>query len=329
LTAPHEASVIRSLAALAAAGALLTAAGCGRSGVGRGLEGHVPSRATNVSAIALPEVRPGQPERRFVFRAAPGHLLYVYFGYANCPDICPTTLSDLRRALRSLGADARRVDVAFVTVDPARDSAAVLAPYLASFVAGGHALRPSSQSELGLAEAAFGVKSEVVRRADGEVQVSHTSLAYVVDECGEILVQWDFGTPPPVIARDLARLLRARVAVVEPWAPSSPGGVTVGVAYLKLTSGVRDRLIGASVPDSVAARVEMHEVVTDRARRMWMRRVSAIELPPARPVAFEPGGRHLMLIGLARPLVAGDTLDLTLRFEGSAPVTARVPVRQR
>lgn len=169
--------------------------------------GRSPTPARDVGEVVLPEVRPGEPDRPFAFRATPGHLLYVYFGYASCPDVCPTTLSDLHKALELLGADAARVEVAFVTVDLNRDSAQILVPYLASFVRGGHALRAPNQEQLGHAEAAFAATSTVTKSLQGEIQVSHTALSYLVDERGRIVDQWDFGTSAKDLAHDLRLLL--------------------------------------------------------------------------------------------------------------------------
>jgi protein SCO1/2 len=319
----------RLAAGLIAAAALL-AGGCDAHDHG-GRTGRAPPRPTNVAGIVLPEVRPGEPDRPFAFRARPNGVLYVFFGFASCPDICPATLSDLRQALRMLGDDARRIEVALITVDPARDSAAVLAPYLASFVAGGRAIRPGSQADLGRAQAAFGATSRAARGADGRVEVVHTSLGYVVDERGEVLLQWDFGTRPDVMARDFSRLLarvaRAGIAIRDPWSRATPAGVTVGAVYLWLESAGGDSLLGAAVAESVAAAVELHETVRDAGGAMAMRAVPALALPAGRAVAFAPGGRHFMLTGLRRRFAAGDTIALSLRFARAGERTVRVPVR--
>ena len=127
------------------------AAGCG--GSDRQLVGMTRDPEPQVDAVALPDVaNGGQP---FDFRAAPDALLVVYFGYTNCPDICPTTMSDLRVALGELGDQAERVDVAMVTVDPERDTD-VLADYVQGFVPDGHAIArsgtaPTSSSSTTLA----------------------------------------------------------------------------------------------------------------------------------------------------------------------------------
>ena len=195
------------LARLVCIACLSLLAGCGRS------SGHAPPGArasapvARVGEIALPEVRTEGGASPFRFQAPPGHLLVVYFGYTTCPDVCPTTLSDLHHALALLGSDAARVELAFVTVDPARDTAQVLAPYVTAFVSGGHALRPGSEAQLASAERAFGASSSVTKNADGVIEVSHSAEGYLVDEQGRIVGQWPFGTLPERMASDLRTLL--------------------------------------------------------------------------------------------------------------------------
>lgn len=172
-----------------------------------GLKGHPPSGTGYVGDIVLPEVRPGEPDQPFRFRARPGGLLYVYFGYTNCPDVCPTTLADLRTALKRLGPDGARVEMAFVTVDPYRDTTEALVPYVRTFVPAGHAIYPRGQAQLGQAETAFGATSTAVRHPEGDVEVSHSALGYAVDETGHVRVQWDFGVSPDVLTHDLRLLL--------------------------------------------------------------------------------------------------------------------------
>jgi len=182
-------------------------AGCARGSGRAPVQGDVPAATAHVGAITLPEVHAGGADSPFRLTPAAGHVLVVYFGYTTCPDVCPTTLSDLHRALASMGDDARRVDVAFVTVDRERDTPAQLAPYLAAFVAGGHPLRPASDAELASAEEAFGASSSISRTPGGDVEVSHTGTMYVVDASGKIAVEWPFGTKPPLMAHDLSALL--------------------------------------------------------------------------------------------------------------------------
>ena len=117
------------------------------------------------------------------------------------------------------------------------------------------------------------------------------------------------------------------VVIAGAWSRPSPPGAHVGVMYLTLTSPHADRLLEVRVPASVAARAELHVTLTDAAGRMSMQRVAAVDLPARRTLEFRPGGRHIMLMDLAKPLARGDTLDVALRFERAGLERARVPVR--
>ena len=185
-------------------GALLLAAACGSSGK-TSLSGTVRSPKLEVGSVQLSDVRVAVPGARFSTRAENGGLLVVYFGYTTCPDICPTTLAGLRVALSKLGADARRVEVAFVTVDPARDTPKVLRTFVGQFFANAHLLRPSSAAQLDTAKRAFLVTTKV--QMDGSID--HSSSLAVVDAHGTVLVEWPYGITPASIAHDLRSLLAA------------------------------------------------------------------------------------------------------------------------
>lgn len=176
------------------------------------IEGLQRSPASDVSAVTLPEVQPGAPDRPFTMKAQPGHLLFVYFGYTHCPDLCPTTMSDLRKALKILGPDASRIDTAFVTVDPQRDTADVLPAYLNSFVPGAHALRTEDLAALKAAEDPFLASSSLTPNAEGGYDVSHTASSSIVDQNGKVVVEWPFGTSPETMANDLRLLLAQQPA---------------------------------------------------------------------------------------------------------------------
>jgi protein SCO1/2 len=142
----------------------------------------------------------------FLFQAEPDGVLVVNFGFTSCPDVCPTTLAEIRAALRDLGPLAEQVSVAMVTVDPDRDVPAVVTGYLQSFVADGHALR-GDDSQLAAAAAAFDVLYEVTVSDDGSVDVGHTASVFVVDDRGFLRVTWPFGMPADDMASDLRILL--------------------------------------------------------------------------------------------------------------------------
>ncbi len=167
------------------------------------LTGIVRDDPLVVGDVTVTDVTEGAAEPTFAFRAQPGELLVAYFGYTSCPDICPTTLAELRSAKRKLGDLADRVDLAMVTVDPERDTAEVLNGYLGSFSERYHALRPASEDELRTAERAFLAQSRITTTPDGKVEVEHSAAAYVVDENGIVVVEWPFGHGSENMASDL------------------------------------------------------------------------------------------------------------------------------
>lgn len=171
-----------------------------------GLAGVVREPALEVASVSLPSIAGEDTE----MMAQPGELLVVYFGYTFCPDICPATMSDISVAFGDLDAAQReRVSVAFVTVDPERDTADQLEEYLGYFFDDGLALRTEDPAVLGEAAAAFGVEFEVADHEPGarRYDVAHTAVTYVVDDEGTVGVEWPFGFAPDDMAADLDHLL--------------------------------------------------------------------------------------------------------------------------
>lgn len=210
-------------AVIAALMVLGVAAGCGSTGratpdvdgaaTGVVLGGAVRNPPLAVGDVTFREVRPASrlamaPDEPFRTRAAPGELLLMYFGYTFCPDVCPTTLTDLSAALDQLGDDASKVTLAMVTIDPDRDDLDTLAAYLGHFSERFVAVRPHDVAELRAAESAYLASSSVVRTASGDVEVSHSATVYLVDELGEVRVEWPFGTTPDTVAHDLRAVLQ-------------------------------------------------------------------------------------------------------------------------
>lgn len=122
--------------------------------------------------------------------------------------------------------------------------------------------------------------------------------------------------------------LAAGLTVSDAWSRSTPPGVTVGVAYFTLTNdtGKSDRLLKISSP--VAEKVQVHrtEILDGIAR---MREVSVLHVAAGETVKFEPNGIHLMLMGLRKPLVEGQTFELDLVFEVAGRKNVKVAVRKR
>lgn len=195
-----------AVAAIVGVMALVGSVACSSGGDDYQLGGWVRDPLPSVDTVALPDVT--ADDAPFAFRAPPGGILLVYFGFTFCPDMCPTTLSDVQAALGTLGDDADRVAVAFVTVDPDRDQGEQLTSYIGFFTDGkGHALRTDDPEVLRQAADAFGVDYAVTVNDDGEVDVGHTAHLFAVDDQGRLLVTWPFGTDAEVLAADIAYLL--------------------------------------------------------------------------------------------------------------------------
>jgi protein SCO1/2 len=188
----------------------LLAAACGGDDDATGLKGITRDDPLVVADVTIPEetnLAEGDEPTPFTFVAEPGELMVVYFGYTNCPDLCPTTMTAVKQAKTRIDPDeAARVDLAMVTVDPARDTGEILSLYLSSFSDRYHALRTEDVDQLAAAEEAFLASSTVTTRPDGAVEVSHTAAAYVVDDRGVVVVEWPFGVTPEIMADDLAYL---------------------------------------------------------------------------------------------------------------------------
>ena len=113
--------------------------------------------------------------------------------------------------------------------------------------------------------------------------------------------------------------------IEHPWARPTVAGQSTGGAYLGVinSGNAPDRLLGGSSP--AAARVEVHEMRMD-GNVMRMREMSALDVPAGVTVKLAPGGMHLMLFGLQKPLKAGDKLPLKLRFERAGEIEVMLNV---
>jgi periplasmic copper chaperone A len=110
------------------------------------------------------------------------------------------------------------------------------------------------------------------------------------------------------------------------WARATPPAAHTAAGYLAITNagGQSDRLVGASSPR--AETVEIHEMTVDNGVARMRHLPQGIPLPPGETVALEPGGRHLMFMGLDRPFREGETVAVTLTFETSGARTLQMPV---
>jgi copper(I)-binding protein len=115
------------------------------------------------------------------------------------------------------------------------------------------------------------------------------------------------------------------IMVEQAWARATPGNAATAAAYATVRGGSQpDMLVGLSTP--AAATAEVHQSFSD-AGVMKMRPVTALAIPAGASVAFSPNGYHVMLTGLNRALIAGESFPLTFRFEHGQPITVEVRIR--
>ena len=139
----------------------------------------------------------GQP---FDLASMRGRPVFVYFGYTHCPDVCPTSLTDLRAGIRASGVDAT---VVFVTVDPARDDAAAMKRYVDYYEAGFIGLT-GTETEIAEAAAAWGISYRRLESGSASgYAMAHSAEAYLVDAEGTLRHHLFFGTPVELIAERL------------------------------------------------------------------------------------------------------------------------------
>jgi protein SCO1/2 len=139
-----------------------------------------------------------------------GNIVVLYLGYTNCPDVCPTTLAGLKKAISKLSApQAEQVKVIFITVDPQRDTPDRLKGYASAFnpgFIGANAVNKETLDTLVSEVGAFYQFGEVDE--NGYYPVDHSTSTIVLDREGQLMAYWQYGTDPSQIASDLKQFLR-------------------------------------------------------------------------------------------------------------------------
>lgn len=136
-----------------------------------------------------------------------GKLVTVFFGFTQCPDVCPTTLADMVEARKLLGKQGNDVQVLFVTLDPERDTAALLSQYVPGFDAAFVGLRGDAAQTAAVAKEFKVFYQKVAGRTETSYSIDHTAGTYVFDRDGRVRLFIRHGTAPADIAADLRRLL--------------------------------------------------------------------------------------------------------------------------
>lgn len=136
-----------------------------------------------------------------------GKVVMLFFGYTSCPDVCPTTMAELKQALEEVGPKANQVQVLYVTVDPERDTPQRVQEYVDHFNPDFIGLS-GSESELAKVWNDYGVFREIVEGTSAAgYLVNHTARVTMIDQQGNLRVSFPFDTPVENIVHDLELLL--------------------------------------------------------------------------------------------------------------------------
>jgi protein SCO1/2 len=195
----------RRLTVAALAGCVL--AGCDRAGTT-----GTPAKAFNAVDITGAEhakelsLTDTEGQRR-TLADFKGKLVVVFFGFTQCPDVCPTTLLELAEVKKALGADGDKLQGVFVTIDPERDTPEVLKAYVDNFGAGFVALRGSLDETRAAAKHFKIYFSKAPGKTEGSYTMDHTAGSFVFDTKGRVRLFTRYGAGAQALASDLKILL--------------------------------------------------------------------------------------------------------------------------
>jgi protein SCO1 len=138
-----------------------------------------------------------------------GKVTVVFFGYTQCPDVCPTTMAELAQVKKALGKDGERVQGVFITVDPERDTPEALKAYMASFDPSFVALRGTPEQTKATAKEFKVFYAKVPGKVEGSYTMDHTAGSYVLDPKGKVRLFVRYGAPAEALTADIKALLAA------------------------------------------------------------------------------------------------------------------------
>jgi protein SCO1 len=171
------------------------------------ITGRTPSAIGQaVAAVGGPFHLEDENGKPFSDQDMKGRPYLVFFGFTHCPDICPTTLFDMSQVLRKLGPDAGRIGAVFITVDPDRDTPAVMKDYLSSFDPHLVGLT-GDQGAVNQAIKAYRVYAKKIPLDNGDYTMDHTAVVYLMDKDGRFVAPFNLKRTPEAAADDLRKYL--------------------------------------------------------------------------------------------------------------------------
>jgi protein SCO1 len=137
-----------------------------------------------------------------------GKIVVVFFGFTQCPDVCPTSLTELAQVKQLLGADADKLQAIFITVDPERDTPALLKAYMSNFDPTFLALRPTPEQLPQVAKDFKIYYKKVDGKTPGSYTMDHSAGSYVFDTQGRVRLYNRYGSGAETLATDIRLLLK-------------------------------------------------------------------------------------------------------------------------
>jgi protein SCO1/2 len=164
------------------------------------------SKVAQPAAIGGPFQLTDQNGKAVTDQSLKGKPTLIFFGYTHCPDICPTSLFEISEVLRAMGKDADKVNAIFISVDPERDTPAVMKDYLASFDPHLEGLS-GDPAETAKVITSYRVYAKKVPTKDGDYTMDHTALVYLMDRDGRFVSPFNLKRTPEEAAADLKKYL--------------------------------------------------------------------------------------------------------------------------
>ena len=192
----------RRLITAAATAPLLAA--CGQAAAPLAFKAVDITGATYAQELDLPDT---EGKRRLIAEFK-GKLTVVFFGFTQCPDVCPTTMLELAQVKQALGADGEKVQGIFVSLDPERDTPEVLRAYVQNFNPSFIALRGTPEETQAIAKRFKVFYAKVPGKTEGSYSLDHTAGSFVFDMQGKIRLFTRYGGGAEALKHDLQLLLK-------------------------------------------------------------------------------------------------------------------------
>ncbi|HEX8403933.1 MAG TPA: SCO family protein [Duganella sp.] len=146
----------------------------------------------------------GKPRTMADFK---GKVVVMFFGFTQCPDVCPTTMAEMSAVMKELGPQADKVQVLFVTVDPERDTKELLAQYVPAFDARFLGLYGTPEQTAAVGKEFKVFYSKVDGKTPGSYSIDHTAASYIFDRNGKVRLLVRHGQGPAPVVHDIKQLL--------------------------------------------------------------------------------------------------------------------------